>query len=64
MKTDKFADLQIGDRYDEGEYDKALCDDMQTIKMCLKFLLNRYERAEGEPGALIVNSLIDKLEEK
>lgn len=40
MKTDKFATLRIGDRYNEGEYDKAVCSDLQLIKRLLTHLIS------------------------
>jgi hypothetical protein len=64
MKLDNFDHLKPGDEYDPGAYLMALHEDMKTIKACLRYILGSYERAEGHPGALVVNSLLEKLEEK
>lgn len=46
MKTDKFAKMSIGEEYDQGEYAKAVADDLQTIKYVLKALIDKVQMLE------------------
>lgn len=70
MKTDKYNPRPLSDEYDPtsfaydpGRFAMDVQEDIQTIKACLKFILQSYERAEGHPGALVVDGLLEKLEE-
>lgn len=67
MKIEKYNNYLINMEQlnpNPREFETAIYHDMQTIKACLKYILQSYERAEGHPGASVVNSLLDKLEER
>lgn len=46
MKTDKYNDLRIGDRYDEGAYLLAVHADIQTLRYVLDALIDKVTMLE------------------
>jgi len=65
MKTDKYKDLKIGDRYALDEYTKDVYDDLQTIKYVLEALIDEVACESMLPDTKLAlrNLLRDKLDE-